>query len=432
VTLEGCALYFDCFAGIAGDMALGALLDLGVPEEAVRAELDKLRLAGWRLTRERVKRGALVGTKVHVIVDGDHHAHEHSAHEHSAHEHSAHEHSAHEHSAHEHHAHEHSHADGEHPHRHYRDIRALIVAALDGDVRARALAIFDRIAAVEARLHGVTVEEVAFHEVGAIDSIVDIVGTAAALAWLRPSQVTARRVPLGGGTVDTAHGRLPVPAPATLELLAGAEVEAGGTTELTTPTGAAILAATVEGWGPMPALTVAAVGWGAGDRQLADRPNLLRVVAGRPIAATAEEDFVVVEANIDDMNPELCEPLVEALFAAGAVDAWLTPIVMKKGRPALTVAALAPAAVRDALAAALFRESTTIGVRHRSVGRTVLPRRVVEVETQFGRIPVKVAGVEGEIANAAPEYEVCRRIAREKDVPVKRVYQAALAAFFRR
>ena len=417
--LQGTELYFDCFSGIAGDMTLGALLDLGVPEAAVRAELERLPVRGYRLTRERVRRGALMGTKIQVLVDEHEHEHEHEHHEH-------------EHEPHHHHDPRHSHG-GHHPHTHYRDIRAMLEKHLGGDVLARALAIFERIAAVEARMHGVSVADVAFHEVGAIDSIVDIVGAAAALAWLRPSRVTSRRVPLGGGSVDTAHGRLPVPAPATLELLAGAEVEAGGDSELTTPTGAGILAASVSAYGVMPPLRVIGVGWGAGDREIADRPNLLRVVAGiRPEALPgATDEIAVVEANIDDMNPELCEPLLEALFGAGAVDAWFTPIVMKKSRPALTVAALCPPEVRDHVAAALLRESTTIGVRFSTRQRLVLPRRIVEVDTPWGKVPVKVAG-EGDSANAAPEYEACRAVAATAGVPVKRVYLAALAAFFRR
>ena len=413
--LRGAELYFDCFSGIAGDMTMGALIDLGVPEAAVRDELAKLPVKNYRLTTERVRRGALVGNKIHVLVDEEHH-HDHH------------------HDDHGHHDPRHAHgAEAHHHHTHYRDIKAMLEQHLGGDVLRRALAIFDRIAVVEARLHGVTVEDVAFHEVGAIDSIVDIVGAAAALAWLRPSRVTSRRVPLGGGTVDTAHGRLPVPAPATLELLAGAEIEPGGDSELTTPTGAAILAASVEEYGAMPAMRVDGDGWGAGDRELADRPNLLRVVAGvrAPLAGVAGDEVAVVEANIDDMNPELCEPLLEALFAAGAVDAWFTPIVMKKSRPALTVAALCPPVARDAVAAALLRESTTIGVRFSTRERHVLPRRLVEVDTPWGKVPVKVAG-DGDAANAAPEYEACRTLATAAGVPVKRVYLAALAAFFRR
>ncbi len=453
--LQGTELYFDCFAGIAGDMTLGALLDLGVPEDVVRAELAKLPLTNYRLTRERVQRGALMGTKIHVLVDDVDQPHQPRADDHDHHDHRAHKpvgphlHDEPEPHAHHHHAEQarpepphthdehvahdprHSHdAHAPHAHTHYRDIRAMLERHLGGDTLVRALGIFDRIAVVEARLHGVTVADVAFHEVGAVDSIVDIVGAAAALAWLRPARITSRRVPLGGGTVDTAHGRLPVPAPATLELLAGVDVEAGGDSELTTPTGAGILAASAVAYGPLPPMRVVAVGWGAGDRQLADRPNLLRVVAGVRDAASSDE-IVVVEANIDDMNPELCEPLLEALFAAGAVDAWFTPIVMKKSRPALMVAALAPAAMRDAVAQAMLRESTTIGVRFRAMTRKVLPRRMVEVDTPWGPIAVKVAG-EGDLVNAAPEYEDCRRVASTAGVPVKRVYLAALAAFYRR
>jgi len=465
-SLRGCALYFDCFAGIAGDMTLGALLDLGVPEEVVYAELSKLPLGGYRLWHERVQRGALMGVKAHVDLDLEgagetprrDHAHDHTPARAHAHEHPhTHEHvhtGEHSHT-HEHvHAGEHSHPHeaphahdpphhGEHPHdrgakhvhaehahTHYRDIRQMLTGSLEGDVRARALAIFDRIAVVEARLHGVTVDDVAFHEVGAVDSIVDIVGAAAALAWLRPTQVTARRVPLGGGFVNTAHGRLAVPAPATLELLLGADVESGGDSELTTPTGAAILAATVTSYGPMPPLTVAAVGWGAGDRQLADRPNLLRVVAGHPAKVEGLNDLpVVIEANVDDMNPEWCEPLVEALFSAGALDVWLQPILMKKGRPALKVSALCDAPRREAVSEAILRESTTLGVRYYPVSRTTLERRFVEVETPYGKVPIKVAGKDGEVMNAAPEYEVCRQLAREHQVAVKLVYLAALGAF---
>jgi pyridinium-3,5-bisthiocarboxylic acid mononucleotide nickel chelatase len=435
MNLRGCELYFDCFAGIAGDMALGALLDLGVPEEFVRAELAKLPVGGWRLERKRVKRGALVGTKIHVHVGEGEHVH-------GAHQHHDHSHDPSSHAAHHHHDDQHpSDHGGGHRHAHYHEIRHMLCDALAGEVLARALAMFDRIAEVEARLHGVPVDEVAFHEVGAVDSIIDIVGTAAALAWLRPSRITCRRVPLGGGTVETAHGTLPVPAPATLELLAAAEVEAEGDSELTTPTGAAIVAASVGAFGPLPPMKVEAVGWGAGDRELSDRPNLLRVVAGWPVeAAKAEtpavpgdDEVVVIEANVDDMNPEWIEPLMDALFAAGALDAWSTPIVMKKGRPALTVSALSDGAHQHAVTMALLRHSTSIGARYRTMRRTTLPRRLVEVSTQYGPVPVKVADGEGGLpANVAPEYEACRWLAREKGVPIKDVYQAALAAFYSR
>jgi uncharacterized protein (TIGR00299 family) protein len=360
-----------------------------------------------------VKRGALVGTKAHVDIE---HHHEHGFHHHHG-------------DAHHHHEHHH-----EHGHTHWSEIRAMLKANLSGDVLARAMAIFERVAVVEAKLHGNSVEDVAFHEIGAVDSIVDIVGAAAGLAWLAPTQVTARRVPLGGGTVKTAHGVLPVPAPATLEILQGADVEAGTPEEgeLTTPTGAAILAATVKQYGPMPPAEVRGVGWGAGDRELNDRPNLLRVVVGRAVAQTRAGECVVVEANIDDMNPELTDAVFDALFMAGALDVWVQPITMKKGRPALQLSALCEPAARDAVSAALLAESTTIGVRHRTVERTVLPRRIVEVDTPWGRVKVKLAGPEGAPLNVAPEYEDCRRLARAAGVPVKRVYLAALAAYDRR
>jgi uncharacterized protein (TIGR00299 family) protein len=434
--LTGLALHFDCFSGIAGDMTLGALLDLGVPLEAITAELGKLPLKGYKLWHERVQRGALVGTKAHVDIAGD--AKQHAGHRTGHHHHHDHDHEHHHHDHEHHHDHDHegAHGLGTHHHTHWREIRAMLQANLTGDVLARAMAIFDRVAVVEARLHGVSVEDVAFHEVGAVDSIVDIVGAAAGLAWLKPARVTARRVPLGGGSVMTAHGRLPVPAPATLEILAGAEVEPGidADGELTTPTGAAILAASVSAYGPMPAMQVRAVGWGAGDRELRDRPNLLRVVVGRPVVEALTGDVMLVEANIDDMNPELVEPLFESLFAAGALDVWTQPITMKKSRPALLVAALCdPARQRD-VTEALLRESTTIGVRHRVLGRTVLERRFVDVDTPYGPVTIKLAGADSDGAplNVAPEYESCRARAKESNVAVKLVYQAALAAYYRR
>jgi uncharacterized protein (TIGR00299 family) protein len=437
--IQGCELYFDCFAGIAGDMTLGALFDLGVPEEVVRAELDKLPVKGWRLERTRVRRGALMGTKIRVHVgEGEHVEHAHSHHDHS-HDHQDESHD------HEDESHAHHHHDSDHPsdhghghrHAHYREIRKMLCESLHGEVLARSLSMFDRIAVVEAHLHGVSVDEVAFHEVGAVDSIIDIVGTAAALAWLRPSRVTCRRIPLGGGTVETAHGTLPVPAPATLELLANAEVEADGETELTTPTGAAIVIASVGEFGPLPPMKIEAVGWGAGDRELADRPNLLRIIAGNRVekekaeSVKDHEDIVVVEANVDDMNPEWIEPLFEALFAAGALDVWTTPIVMKKGRPALTVSAMCEPSRRESVTSALLKHSTSIGARYRTMARVILPRRIVEVMTVYGPVPVKVADGEAGPVNIAPEYDACRWLAREKNVAIKDVYQAALAAFHR-
>jgi len=360
----------------------------------------------------------------------------------------------------------HSHANGNHAHYHYADIRWHIARApLTDGTRARALDIFDRLARAEAKLHGTTIDEVRFHEVGAIDSIVDVVGTAAALDWLSPASVTCASVAMGHGTVKSAHGVLPVPAPASLEVLreaGGVMADGGIARELCTPTGAAILASAVTAWKPSPPGRVISVGWGAGDSDLADRPNVLRVVALSPmrlpseVAAAAQTGPVAVssgvpaspylmspsgavisrgdtvwqvDANIDDMSPELAGPASDALFNAGALDVWWTPITMKKGRPALTLSALVELDHRDEVIATMLRETTTIGVRYTELHRTVLTRKMVEVETRYGLIPVKVA-FEGDVMrNAAPEYEACAKAARVHNVPVKLVLAAALTAY---
>lgn len=335
-------------------------------------------------------------------------------------------------------------------------------ADLDSAVVARALDMFDRVARAEARMHDRSVDDVVFHEVGAIDSIVDIVGTAAALAWLAPVSASAVSVAMGHGTVNCAHGLLPVPSPAALEILreAGGVMHDGGLPrELCTPTGAAILASTITRWAPMPRMIPLAVGYGAGDVSLPDRANVLRVTIGRPVAAGAVDSGSAVdvgpgpgpapggelgaagagpepgsglwriEANIDDMSPEMCEHAAESAFAAGAVDVWWTPIVMKKGRPALLLAALAPEPVRDPVAAAMLRETTTIGVRFDPVARRVLDRESRHVDTRFGRLPIKIARLDGAVVNAAPEYEPCRAAARAAGVPLKQVFAEVLVAY---
>jgi pyridinium-3,5-bisthiocarboxylic acid mononucleotide nickel chelatase len=414
--LRGGHLHFDCASGAAGDMVLAALLDLGVPEEVVRDALDRVGVGGWRLGVARVVKGGIAAVDVKVDDAAEQDAHEHDrgdAHPH---------------------AHPHAHSqDHGHAHVHYRDIEAMLRAAgLEPAVEGRALDIFGRIARAEAKLHGSTVERVAFHEVGAIDSIVDVVGVAAALEWLAPTSVSAVSVAMGHGTITCAHGVLPVPSPAALEVLreAGAVTTDGGVArELCTPTGAAILASAVTRWGPMPELVVRAIGYGAGDADLPDRANVVRLVAGRP--AQEEAALYRLEANVDDMSPEMCEHAAEALVAAGAIDVWWTPIAMKKSRPALLLSALAPQTALDAVSRAALRETTTLGVRFDPVARRTLARRVVEVETAFGPVPVKIASLDGEVVNAAPEYEACREAARRHGVPLKRVYAAAVAAYER-
>ena len=441
-------LHVDCASGAAGDMLLGALLDLGVPRQVVGEALDAVGAGRDRIVVSKVVKHGISAVDLEVATGGKLHdlrelrkstpsgafatvkfradSHERHIHidEHGdksevIHKADKRKHSQTLHS--KHHAH--------HP---YAEIKKrLEVAKLGDGVRDRALDIFERIARAEAKLHGTTVDEVEFHEVGAIDSIVDVVGTAAALDWLAPVAVTCTGVAMGHGTLTCAHGVLPVPAPAALEVLreaGGVMIDGGAARELCTPTGAAILAATVTAWQPAPPGRPVAIGWGAGDADLPDRANVVRVVA---LAPPVERPTGVwqIEANIDDMSPELCGPAAEAVFAAGAVDVWWTAITMKKGRPALVLSALAADAKRDAVVAAMLRETTTIGVRYAPYERTMLERRTVEVATKFGRIPIKVAADGDIVRNAAPEYEACAAAARAHGVPVKVVYAAALAAY---
>ena len=425
---RGLHLHVDAASGAAGDMMLGALIDLGVPVDVIGEALDAIGAGRARLRITRVVKAGIAAVDLKVDTGGalggvapHSHAHGHD-HDHD-------------------HGHEgHSHS---HPHYHYADIRRRIDgAALTAGTRRRALDIFDRIARAEAKLHGTTVDDVAFHEVGAIDSVVDVVGTAAALDWLAPAGVSCASVAMGHGTVRCAHGVLPVPAPAALEVLreaGGVMADGGVARELCTPTGAAILASAVTAWTPSPTGRPAAIGGGAGDADLADRPNVLRVTALAPAAATgvaagagADTDEVwQLDANVDDMSPELCAPAADAIFAAGALDVWWVPISMKKGRPALLLSALATEDARAAVIAAILRETTTIGVRYAPRRRTVLARRTVTVDTRYGAIPIKVAEEGGALVNAAPEYEACAAAARRYGVPVKLVFAAALAAFDR-
>ena len=468
--LRGQHLHLDCVSGIAGDMTLGAMIDLGVPVEVIRAALAAVGIAPARLQVARVVKGGIAAVDVKVdtgpAADGfgdDAHAHSHDhaharSHDHDDHSHD-HDHGDHSHDhdhgdhSHDHdhgdHSHDHDHADhshghahGEHSHHHYGAIRARIVASgLPADVRDRALDLFDRVARAEAKLHGTSTADVVFHEVGAIDSIVDIVGTAAALAWLAPASVTCAAVAMGHGTVRCAHGLLPVPAPASLEILrvAGGIMTSGGLArELTTPTGAAILAHAVTAWTPAPPARALAVGWGAGDLDFPDRPNVVRVtvLAARALttATAADADALWrIEANLDDMSPELAGHTIEQALTAGAVDAWWTSITMKKGRPALLFTALAATTSRDRVVATVLRETTTLGVRFDRVERTVLARELVLVDTEYGPLTIKLGrDPTGAIVNAAPEHDACAAAAARTGAPLKDVYAAAIAAWHHR
>ena len=394
--------YLDAFSGVSGDMTVGALLDLGVPLAVVQDAIGSLALAGVETWTERVERSGIAATKFHVRVHGEHP-------DPSG-----------------------SHPHHQHGHRAYRDIRSLLVASrLEARVRERALAVFARLAEAEGEAHGVAVDDVTFHEVGALDAIVDVVGAAAGVTHLGVERIYCSALPMGGGMVHAAHGPLPVPGPAVAALVRGRAVRFDdGASELVTPTGAAIVAA-LAATESVPELRVERVGYGAGDRVLADRPNLLRIVLGEPVSAVASDDVVVLEATVDDTLPELWEHVLERLLEAGAKDAFLEPVVMKKSRPGVTLRVIAAAADRDRLAAVIFAETSTIGLRWAPWRRLVLPRETRRVETEYGTVAVKVATAPDGATNLAPEFEDCRRLARERGVAAKLVYQAALAAAHR-
>jgi pyridinium-3,5-bisthiocarboxylic acid mononucleotide nickel chelatase len=388
---DGRLLHLDCFSGIAGNMVLGALLDLGLARRDLEADLAGLRLPHHLVVR-RVRRGALAARRVDVRVPGPD-------------------------------ATRHGHA---HRGRHYRDIvRVLEGARLAAGVRERALAIFEALGRAEARVHGIALEEVHFHEVGAVDAIVDVTGAAIGLARLGVERVTASPVALGHGSVDTDHGRLPLPAPAVLELLRGVPtVPAHVPWETVTPTGAAILRTVVEEFRPLPAMTIEAIGHGAGDDRQGPMPNVLRAVLGRGAGAGADR-VVSLETNLDDLVPEHFDWLMERLFEAGALDVSLQHLHMKKNRPGFLLRVLARPADRLALAGVLFAESSAIGVRAAELDRIVLEREQRSVATPYGRIGVKVVrGPDGRTSVSA-EYDDCKRAARKAGVALADVVRAA-------
>jgi hypothetical protein len=394
-------VFLDTFSGISGDMTVGALLDAGLSLDDLRRAVAQLKLDDVTLWAERVDRGGIAATKFHVRVRGEHPDDPHAPHAHGA-------------------------------HRPYREIRSLLAeSALAKPVRERALAIFARLAEAEGRVHGVPTDDVTFHEVGALDAIVDVVGAALGFTMLGADAIHHAPLPLGSGFVQTAHGRLPVPGPAVTELVRGRRVRLGdGTTELVTPTGAAIVAALADPAEP-PEMTIDVVGYGAGDRVLPDRPNLLRLVVGQPVVAAGRDEVVVLEATIDDLSPQVFEHVLERLLAAGARDAFLVPVVMKRSRPGTMLRVLASPAHRDRLAGIVFAETSTIGIRYTTWSRLVLPREVIDVETPWGSVRVKIATAPDGTQNVAPEYEDCRRLATERGVALKRVMQAAVAAALR-
>lgn len=414
-------LYFDAFSGVSGDMTVGALLALGVDFDHLKAEIAKLPLSGYELRQSWRHVHGIRACKFDVEIArnglGLGSEHEHGHH--------------HGHAEHAHHPHATA-AEGEggHDHRSFRDIRAMIAgSALDAAVQQRAIAIFTTLAEAEGTVHGFAPDDVTFHEVGALDSIVDIVGTAIGLVALDIDHAYVSPLPLGSGLVRSQHGIIPVPGPATIELLRGYPVRVGdGNGEMVTPTGAAIVRALARPDAAPPLLQTERVGYGAGTKTWTDRPNILRLMMGTIAAPCATEDMLIVETNIDDTNPELYDYVMEQLFAAGARDVWLSPAQMKKNRPGSTLHALVEPAQRDLIAGVMLRETSSIGVRSFTVQRTILPREEVQVDTEYGQVTVKIARAPGGALNVAPEYESCRQRARERGVPLKLVYQAALAA----
>ena len=384
--------YFDCPSGAAGDMILGALVDAGLPFEILREQLEGLRLPGYSLERREVMKGAFRATKIEVHV--------------------------------------HTGAEGNHPHPH-RDLPTILgiidAAELTMPVKEAASRIFERLAMAEGRAHGLPPERVQFHDVGAVDAIIDITGACIGLHWLGIDTVHCSALPIGGGMVRGPHGLIPVPAPGTAELLKGFPmVDTGVKRELVTPTGAAILTTLATASGRMPAMTVTSVGYGAGTMDL-ETPNVVRVFVGEMADQAGLETIVQVETTVDDMSPQLYEPLMERLFEAGALDVYLTPVLMKKSRPGVVVTALCEPGAVGALRRVCFEESTTIGVRWTTYQRERLPREMVTLSTSLGSLSYKVSRLDGRIVTVTPEFDEVRRIAREKGLAVRDALEQARA-----
>jgi hypothetical protein len=380
--------WLDLSAGASGDMLLGALVDAGVPLEVVTDAVATLPVERVLITAEPDARHGLGGTRVHV------------------------------------------HAPESGVHRTWADVRGILADAdLTGAVRARALDVFERLAVAEGRVHRVAPDDVHFHEVGALDALADVVGVVAGFAHLGLDRLVASPVSLGSGSARGAHGAIPVPGPAVLELLAGAPVTGGPVAaEMCTPTGAALVASLADGFGVLPPMRVQRVGVGVGGRDPAEVPNVVRLVLGEPADAPGTAGPVVLETNVDDLDPRLWPAVLEALFAAGASDAWLTPILMKKGRAAHTLSVLCRAEVVAEVQAAVFASTSTLGLRVVPVGKVELERISTSVEVLGGRVGVKVAVSAGRVANVSVEYEDVAALARETGVPVKEALRAATAA----
>jgi uncharacterized protein (TIGR00299 family) protein len=410
-------LYFDCFSGISGDMVLGALIDAGLPLEDLKRALGGLAVSGFDISTRRVLRAGVSATQFIVHEHGtpqDAPSTHHDRHDHG---------------------HSHSHdREGVHPHRSLSEIFALIDrSGLSAAARDRAKALFQRLGDAEASIHQVPAAEVHLHEVGALDSIIDIVGAVFALEWFGLDRIVSSPINVGGGMVDSAHGLFPVPAPATVRLLGEAPIY-GGTVqkELVTPTGALIVSSYASAFGPIPAMTLDAVGYGAGERDFASTPNVLRVMVGRASGTDARpptERVTVIECEIDDMNPQLFGVAMDRLYEAGALEVFYVPVQMKKNRPGTLLTVVTAPERRSMLVDIIFKETTTIGLRHHDVDRECLQRELVTVETPAGDVRVKIAWREGRVVNAVPEFEDCARLATATNLSVKEVQALAMKAY---
>jgi uncharacterized protein (TIGR00299 family) protein len=380
--------YFDCFSGASGDMILGSLVDAGLDCRLLTEEFKKIPLPPYEVSFLKIQRGGVVGTKFHLHCSGKNNTYN------------------------------------------FKELcRIIDSSTLSDSVKEKALKVLTRLGEAEARIHNAPLEAVEFHELGAIDTILDIVGAVAGLETLGIEKAFSSPLPTGSGFVETEHGRLPLPAPATAELLKGRKIIATHITqELTTPTGAAILTTLAEEEEVCPDMRLEKVGYGAGSRENLECPNLLRVFIGELALKTQEEEVWMIETNLDDITGQLCGYVMDKLFKAGALDVYTTPIQMKKNRPGILLSAIVPEAARPAVEMVLFQETTTFGLRMYKVARKKLERKFAEVSTPYGKVKVKVGWLDGQVRRIAPEYEDCRRIAEEKGVPLRLVYQSAMEA----
>jgi len=447
--------YLECFSGMSGDMFLGALVDAGVAPRLLEETVAALGI-GARLEVSRVVRSGISATKVDVYVDGEKDLPREQYWERQTTAHNEHEH-RHGHHEHDHHEGKHSHQDAEsrasrplphehsvsheHPHSHAHgrgltEIREIIsAAAISETARKTALAIFEALGRAEAKIHNTSVESVHFHEVGSVDAMVDIVCAAVGAEALRVDEIVCSPLNVGGGTVKCAHGTIPVPAPATVELLGDAPVYSSGVlAELVTPTGAAIVKTLASRFAAFPAMKIEKSGYGAGSRDFPGHPNVVRLTVGETAsnavaARTSSETITVLEANLDDLNPQVFGYVMDRLFEEGALDAFGMPVQMKKNRPGMLLTVLCKPEDAGKLTQLIFAETTTLGVRRRDEMRETLARRWEKVHTPWGEVRIKIASMNGTVTNYAPEYEDCRRIAAEHRVPLKRVMGEAVESY---